>query len=136
MDYRTVIASKARSNETVRSFAYRTARSNNFVTASVLAGWWPSSKDNKQPQPNKPQAPVGKNFIIFNFDKKSDTMHVSQNGSEIISFRGEDAWGKAIDYFKRKFVRKELDPKTTHFLYQGNKGMIDISSDFAMAGRA
>lgn len=138
MDYREVIASKARSNETIRAFAYRMSKSNKVVTASYVKAFWPFSKEDKQspqPQQSQPKPPAGKTFIIFTFDKKADIMHVSKNGQEIVSFRGEDAWGKAISFFKRKFMQGELDPKTTHFLYTGKKGMIDISSDFALSGK-
>ncbi len=138
MDYRKIIASMARQNETVRAYAFRMAKSDNIVKASVVVGFWPFSNDDKKPAaPQEPAKfnPNQKNFFVFTFDKKTDIMHVTHNGREIISFRGEEAWGKAIDFFKRKFFRKELDPKTTHFLYTGKKGLIDISSDFAMAGQ-
>jgi len=140
MDYRKIIAFEARKNESMRAFAYRMSNNSNIVTASLQReAFWPFSGDKAKPQvPAKPVAPAKPNpnqktFIIFSFDKQTDTMHVTQNGQEIITFKGEDAWGKAIDFFKRKFVRKELNPQTTHFLFTGKKGLIDISSDFAMS---
>ena len=138
MDYREIIAFTARSNESMRAFAYRMSNNSNVVTASLQReAFWPFSGDKQAPA--KPAAPAAKpapnqkTFIIFSFDKQTDTMHVTQNGQEIVTFRGEDAWGKAIEFFKRKFVRKELNPQTTHFLFTGKKGLIDISSDFAMS---
>lgn len=139
MDYRKIIISLARRNETVRAFAYRMAKSDNIVSASVIQAWSPFSNDQKKPAaPTSEPAkfnPNQKNFFVFTFDKVNDTMKVTHNGREIVSFRGEEAWGKAIDFFKRKFIRKELDPTTTHFLYTGKKGLVDISEDFAMAGK-
>ena len=141
MDYRKFIITTAKKNESMRAFAYRMSNSSNVITASVREAWWPfgENKPQQQPAAKAPQQtkvdPNKKVFIIFTFDKKTDTMHVTQDGREIVTFKGEDAWGKAIDFFKRKFVRKELLPQMTHFLFTGKKGLIDISGDFKLSNR-
>lgn len=111
MNYRKIIAEKVRSKETVRAFAHRISL--RIVTAAVRIS--------------------SGNQIMFNFDKKNDTMTVTENGAEVLRLQGEESWGKALDYFKRKIHRKELDPKKTQFLFVGEKGTFDISKEFQLA---
>jgi len=134
MDYRKSIVRLARQKETVRAFAFRAAKSNNIVNAGVVVGFWPFTEKQESPTEPENKTDPNKSFFVFTFDKDTDIMHVSKEGREVVSFKGHDAWGDALNYFKRLFVNKQLDPKSTHFLYTGKKGLVDISNDFAMAG--
>ncbi len=121
MDYHKNIISLARRNETVRAFANRML-SNTITAQAVMERINPVDQSKAMPKVS----------IVFTFDKENDTMHATRDGKEIAVFHGDSAWGEAIKHFKTLFVRRELDPKNTQFLFTGRKGLIDISGDFGI----
>lgn len=109
MNYRKIIAEVAKGN-TVRAFYYRMSMIRTAMVTKIAA-----------------------TDILFEFDKEADKMIVKKDGQQIAEYHGDESWGKAIEDFRRMLHRRELDPKTTRFLFRGPKGLVDVKNEFLQA---